>query len=443
MNLFSYRLLTFLAMPLIAYSGWKRCRKHQKQQQHDNSLPDIHDCFKSRFGFNSTAYQTGGVWIHAVSVGETRSIFPLLSRLHQQYPELPLTVTNGSTQGALQALQFSPVTIQHQMLPYDYPFAVKRFLQQIQPKLVIMVETEIWPNLYQACVDNNIPIVLINARLKTASFNAYQKWGGQLIRDALNQTEFIAAQFPADAEHFKTLGANQNKVKTLGNLKFDLTIADDLAEQAHIWKQQNHLNQRPIWVAASTHAHPENGDLMASEEQLMLDAHKKLLQTHPNALLILVPRHADRFQKVTELLESKPLNWQQRSQDAEIQPDTQVYLADSVGELMLWFAVSDIAFIGGSMVPFGGHNILEPAALNKPVLSGPHYQNLQALFDPFVAENGVKIVDDSHQLAATLEQLLTHKEQATKLANQGHQCFAKQTGALERTMQALKPYLDA
>ena len=443
MKLFTYRLLTTLGLPLIAYSGWKRCRKHKKQQQYDNSLPDINECFKSRFGFNSTPYQKGGVWIHAVSVGETRSIFPLLSALNKEYPNLPLTVTNGSTQGALQALQFSPVKIQHQMLPYDYPFAVKRFLEQIQPKLVVMVETEIWPNLYQACVSKQTPIVLINARLKTSSFNAYQKWGGELIRRALNQTEFISAQFPTDAEYFKALGAEETKVKTLGNLKFDLSVAENLNTQAQNWKQQNQLLERPIWVAASTHAHPNKSDNAASEEQLILDAHQQLLKSQPNALLILVPRHADRFQQVTDLLTESSLTWQQRSQNGEVKTDTQVYLADSVGELMLWFAVADIAFIGGSLVPFGGHNILEPAALNKPVLSGPHYQNLAALFEPFVNEGGVKIVKDSNELVSTLKQLIPHKTQAEKLASQGYQCFAKQTGALDRTLQALKPYLES
>ena len=441
MNLLTYRLLTSLALPLIAYSGWKRCRKHKKQQQYDTTLPDITDCFKSRFGFNNTPYKTGGVWIHAVSVGETRSIFPLLSAIHQKHPDLPLTVTNGSTQGALQALQFSPVEIQHQMLPYDYPFAVKRFLNQIQPKLVIMVETEIWPNLYQACVDKNIPIILINARLKETSFNAYQKWGGKLISTALNQTQFIAAQFPTDAEFFSTLGADKSKIKTLGNLKFDLTLDNDLTEQAQNWKQHNQLESRPIWVAASTHANPNSTSSSDSEEQLIINAHKQLLKTQPNALLILVPRHADRFQEVSELLNNNDLSWQRRSQDTHLDKQTQVYLADSVGELMLWFAVSDAAFIGGSLVPFGGHNILEPAALQKPIISGPHYSNLKALFEPFIAEQALSVVQDSGELANTLQNLLNNGEVANQLALKGHQCFAKQTGALERTMHEIEPIL--
>ncbi len=442
MNLFTYRLLTGIALPLIAYSGWKRCRKHKKQQQADANLANIDYCFRSRFGFNPTPFQKDGVWIHAVSVGETRSIFPLLSAIKQDFPGLPITVTNGSTQGALQALQFSPVPIQHQMLPYDYPFAVNRFLQQIQPKLVIMVETEIWPNLYQACTEKNIPVVLINARLKESSFKAYQKWGGQLIANALNQTEFVSAQFPVDAQHFSALGTDADKIKTLGNLKFDLDVDSELADRAAEFRQQNQLQKRPIWVAASTHANPEDSSPDKSEEQLMIDAHQMLLQHQPDALLILVPRHADRFAEVAQILDTSGLNWQQRSKRNTIEANTQIYLADSVGEMMLWFACANVAFIGGSLVPFGGHNILEPAALNKPVLSGPHYSNLKALFEPFVTTDAIKVVEDAQQLASTLVELIEQPEQAEQLAQRGYRCFIEQTGALQKTMQELKPYLE-
>lgn len=441
MNLFSYRLLLNLALPLVAYSGWKRCRKHQAQQ-HQPQWQAIENCFKSRFGFNPQAYQQNGIWVHAVSVGETRSIFPLLEKLHHNHPHLPLTLTSGSTQGALQALKFSPVPIQHQMLPYDYPFAVKRFLKKLKPKLVIMVETEIWPNLYQACHELHIPVVLINARLKQKSFKAYQKWGGKLIENALNQTEFIGAQTQTDAQNLMALGADSNKIRTLGNLKFDLNIDADLDTKAQIWRERNQALSRPIWVAASTHASPESSDAKASEEQLMLEAHTQLLKQQPDALLILVPRHANRFDEVGKIISNSGLSWQRRSSDELLKPATQVYLADSVGEMMLWYSVANIAFIGGSMVPFGGHNILEPAALHKPVLSGPHYQNLKAMFSPFIEADAIQIVENSTLLAETLNELLNDQSKAQALANKGHQCFTEQTGALERTLDALKPYLD-
>ena len=439
MNLFTYRFITTLALPLIAYSGWIRCRKHALQQTKQPDLPNITDCFRSRFGFNQQAFKTGGIWIHAVSVGETRSIFPLLSQLKQDYPESPLTVTNGSIQGALQALQFSPVEIQHQMIPYDYAFAVNRFLDQLQPKLVIMVETEIWPNLYQACSERNIPIMLINARLKEESFLAYQKWGGKMLSNALNQTQLIAAQFPIDAQHFESLGVTPQKIKVMGSLKFDLDIPPGLVTQADRWKIENQLETRFIWVAASTHAHPQHGQ--ESEEQLLLQAHQQLLATRPDALLILAPRHPERFDEVAKQIEASGLNYARRSFNQDITDKTQVYLADSVGELMQWFAGCDVAFIGGSLVPFGGHNILEPAALKKPVLSGPHYANLQALYDSFMQDKALTVVTDSMALGEELITLANSSESRQRLGELAYQNFSRQSGALDLLMQEILPLI--
>ena len=433
MNLFTYRLLTTLALPLIAYHGWKRCKKQ----------PDIPNCFRARFSFNPLPLQTGGIWVHAVSVGETRSIFPLLSRLKERYPNTPLTVTSGSTQGALQALQFAPVKIQHQMIPYDYPFAVNRFLNQIQPKLVIMVETEIWPNLYQACFERNIPILLINARLKKKSFLAYQKWGGEIIKHALNQTQFIATQFPVDAERFQQLGVHADKIKILGNLKFDLDLSPTLEQQATDWKSRQFLNNRFIWVAASTHAHPEKHQ--PSEEQLILQAHQQLIASQaknpPPPLLILVPRHADRFAEVAQQIADSGLTFARRSQNQPITASTQVYLADSIGELMLWFASCDAAFIGGSLVPFGGHNILEPAALKKPVLSGPFYSNLQALFDAFSKHGALTITPTTHALGEQLIQLAQSPEKRQQLGLNAHDSFCQNSGALNKLLQEINTIL--
>ncbi len=435
MNLFTYRLLTYLALPLVAYQGWKRCKKQ-------NTMPH---CFRARFGFNPYRFQKGGIWIHAVSVGETRSIFPLLTQLKQNYPKLPLTVTNGSTQGALQALQFSPVEIQHQMIPYDYPFAANHFLSQLQPKLVIMVETEIWPNLYQACFERNIPIILINARLKEKSFLTYQKWGGKIIQKALNQTQFIATQFPIDSQYFQQLGAQPNKIKTLGNLKFDLDLSPTLEQQATDWKNRHSLNNRFIWVAASTHAHLEK--YQPSEEKLVLEAHQQLIASqakNPNfspPLLILVPRHADRFDEVAQQIANSELTFARRSQKQPITADTQVYLADSMGELMLWFSSCNVAFIGGSLVPFGGHNILEPAALKKPVLSGPHYSNLQALFDTFAQDGALTITPTPQALAEQLIQLMQSPKTQQELGEKAYQSFQKHSGTLPKLMQAIQPLL--
>jgi len=439
-SLWAYRILLYIALPLVLISAWRRCRKVK-----DPSISPS-QCFLARFGLNKPKIPAGGIWIHAVSVGETRSIFPLLELLHKRHPNMPIILTSGSTQGALQALKFCPVPIHHQMIPYDYPFAVSRFLQQTQPKLVLMVETEIWPNLYHACTKNQIPLMLINARLKQRSFNTYQQWAKPLIASTLAHSTLIGAQFEDDRSRFISLGADPQKVKTLGNLKFDIQTDSQLTEKANTWRSQLNEPERFIWVAASTHR---------DEETLMIRAHQQLLKTQPNALLIIVPRHADRFQEVADLLNSfhtqQGLTWQRRSHSPSAHaplianlPDTstQTYLADTMGELMFWFSVSNVAFIGGSLVNFGGHNILEPAALGKPVLSGPYYQNLSSLYQSFIKDEGLQVCQSVEELGAMLTHFAQNPDSQATWGNQALRALKKQTGSLERHYALLKPYLD-
>lgn len=441
MRLTLYRILSLLALPLVFFATWKRCKKYQKARLQNPENPPLKHCIKSRFGLNPSEFNKGGIWVHAVSVGETRSIFPLLSELHRQHPDLPITLTNGSTQGAIQSLNFAPIELQHQMIPFDYTFAIKRFLTQLEPKLVIMVETEIWPNLYQACSNRHIPIVLANARLKEASFKAYQKWGGKMIANTLNHTQFIAAQSPTDADFFIKLGASTDKVKMLGNLKFDMQISATLLTDSAQWKRDNNVDRRFIWVAASTHANPQDSNTEASEESLILNAHQQLLAEQPNALLILIPRHAARFNAVAQRLDESDLIWARRSKNETINANTQVYLADSVGELMTWFASCNVAFIGGSLVPFGGHNILEPAALSKPVLSGPHFNNLKALYQTFIDADAIQVVDDPSQLSQALIDLAKDPAEQALSGQKAYECYQENSGALSKLLIELNPHL--
>lgn len=426
MSLFLYRLLIFIALPLIIVEAIKRCRKV-------NYIKIAH-CFKSRFGFNPYKFQTGGIWIHAVSVGETRSIFPLLKTLKEKYPHKPITVTSGSVQGAEQALKFSPVEIQHQMIPYDYPFAIKRFLKQIQPSLVIMIETEIWPNLYHACYQQNIPLILANARLKEKSLKSYQKYAPKLIADTLNKTKFIATQYHQDTENFIKLGVKKEQILTLGNLKSDIEIPAYLPRKVADFIQENTIKNRFIWVAASTHGSINNSQ---TEEEILLEAHQQLLKQHPDALLILAPRHANRFKEVANLLNEQTSTI--RSTQQKITLNTQVYLADSIGEMMLWFSLTNVAFIGGSIVPFGGHNIMEPASLSKPTISGQHTQNLQALFNEFLKKDAVTIVKDANELATQLINFANNKSQQQKSGEKAYRCFKAQTGTIEKLLEQLPP----
>ena len=419
-----YTLLLWLLWPAFALAGWRRCYKARRLGI------TLEGCFRSRWGWTPSHWRTGGIWFHAVSVGESRSIFPLLEALHTYYPDLPITVTNGSVQGALQVQRHCPVDVQNGLIPYDYPFAMRRFLKRLRPKAVVIVETELWPNLYHLCHQYDVPLLLINARLKETSFRAYQRWGQPLVRQTLQQASLIGVQFPIDAERFKTLGAPPKRVQVLGNIKSDLRIPASLRQQAQQLRQQ--LSHRFIWCAGSTHA---------GEEEQVWQAHQGLLKKHPHALLILAPRHADRFEEVAAWLEQQKIPHVRRSQYTLPQPTDQVWLIDTMGELLLFYALSDAAFVGGTLVPFGGHNILEPAALEKPVLSGPHYGNLQALYETMLACGGVEITPTPQALGKRLIQLADDPQARLNAGEHAHQCFKQLQGALPRTLRAIERYL--
>lgn len=426
---FLYNTLIHAALPLVAGISWRKCHKAVQQQ------PLLKNCLMQKFGHLPAGTKTGGILIHAVSLGETRSVLPLIAELQSQYPNLPITLTNGSVRGAKQLIKDLPAGIQHRFFPLDYPFALHKFLKQLQPKVMVIIETEIWPNLIQACHDLQIPIVLANARLKHSSMQNYAKFGGKWLCDKLNQIDTIACQFPADANHFATLGVKSDNLTIMGNLKFDIKISATLRTQVAAWQTNN--PKRFVWVAASTHE---------DEEAQMLEAHKMLLAKEPNALLILVPRQADRFVEVELLLKTHNWLYEKRSdfenfETLKFKPNTQVLLANSVGEMMFWMGVSDAAFIGGSMVNFGGHNILEPAAWQKPVLSGPHFQNLQALYEVFIEQDAIQICDSPSSLAHELIKIAKAPEYQQHLGQKALNTFNSQSGALPKLIEILKPYL--
>ena len=236
-----------------------------------------------------------------------------------------------------------------------------------------------------------------------------------------------------DAERLVKLGGDPDRIRTLGNLKFDLTVPETLPRQAQAFRRENGLDGRFVWVAGSTHA---------GEEEQLLDAHRQLLKSHPDALLILVPRHAERFDAVWSLLARQGWAARRRSRHDPLRADTQVLLGDTVGELLLWYAVADAAFVGGSLVPFGGHNPIEPAALARPTLSGPHVMNLQALFDAFRACDGVQFVADSGALADTLRRLAEDEALRQQWGERAHACYREQAGTLERVLTLLESFLE-
>ncbi|ERT16728.2 3-deoxy-D-manno-octulosonic acid transferase, partial [Pseudomonas putida SJ3] len=356
MNRTLYTLLFHLGLPLVALRLYLRARK----------APAYGQRIGERFALNLPLMHQGGIWVHAVSVGESIAAAPMVRALLKAYPELPITLTCMTPTGSerIRAMFADEPRVQHCYLPYDLPWAAGRFLDHVQPKLGIIMETELWPNHIHQCAKRGIPVALANARLSERSARGYGRFA-RLTRPMLAEMSLIAVQTETEAQRFRDLGARPECVKVTGSIKFDLKIDEQLLPRAKALREQWGAEQRPVWIAASTHD---------GEDALILQAHRQLLQVHGDALLILVPRHPERFAAVHALC-SEQFTTVRRSSAAPVDAQTRVLLGDTMGELLFLYALADIAFVGGSLVPTGGHNPLEPAALALPVLMGPHVFN--------------------------------------------------------------------
>lgn len=384
-----------------------------------------------RFAFFHRPGLQSPIWVHAVSVGEVQAALPLIRSLQQQYPNQDLVVTTMTPTGSQRVQDLLGNEVFHVYLPYDLPGAVRRFLQTIQPCMALVMETELWPNLYHACAKQNIPVVVANARLSPRSAKGYAKLSA-LVRHTFKDITLIAAQSQADAERFKTLGAEAEQIRTMGNIKFDVPLPKDVVAQGRELRQQ--LGEsRPVWMAASTHE---------GEEAMLLDVHEKLLHKYPHLLLVLVPRHPERFPKVASLVERKGLSLMRRTHGGTCTPETQVFLGDTLGELPLFYAASDCAFVGGSLVPVGGHNMLEPAALGVPVITGSHLHNFMEVSEAMLEAGAAVKVEDAAALVAVLVSLLDDALRRKDMGMAGQQLVAENQGALKRLLDWLKPLLE-
>ena len=372
---FLYSLLLYLLAPWILLRLLIRSRRN----------PGYRKRVVERFGFFSTLPARPRIWLHAVSVGETIASEPLIRQLREAYPEHALLITSTTPTGSTQVARLFGDLVEHVYLPYDMPGAVHRFLKRSHPIIGICMETEIWPNLFATCARAGIPLMLVNARLSARSFRAYRRFSG-LSRSTLAHISVVAARDDADARRFKALGAP--RVVVAGNLKYDLRIPLGARESGYRLRQALGVN-RPVWIAASTHE---------GEEEQVLEAHRQLLMVQPNAALILVPRHPERFAAVYTLCVRT--GWPLRSRSREEIPDTatRIILGDTVGELPALYAAADVAFVGGSLVPVGGHNPLEPAALELPVLTGPHIFNFEQVYAELFLEQAAERIADAGKL---------------------------------------------
>ncbi|UST59400.1 lipid IV(A) 3-deoxy-D-manno-octulosonic acid transferase [Pseudomonas moraviensis] len=419
MNRTLYTVLFYLGLPLVAIRLWLRARK----------APAYAKRIGERFTLGMPTLQPGGIWVHAVSVGESIAAAPMIRALLQRYPALPITVTCMTPTGSerIQALFANEPRIQHCYLPYDLPCAAARFLDRVQPKLAVIMETELWPNHIHQCAKRGIPVALANGRLSERSARGYGRFS-KLTAPMLAEMSLFAIQTEAEAQRFRDLGARPQTVEVTGSIKFDLTIDPQLLQRAAELRSQWQAQDRPVWIAASTHE---------GEDEVLLDAHRRLLSSHPDALLILVPRHPERFNSVFELCQREGFATVRRSTGAQVDAQTSVLLGDTMGELLFLYALADSAFVGGSLVPNGGHNLLEPAALAKPVLSGPHLFNFLDIAAQMREAGALVEVDDAEGLAIEVQRLFELPRDAQRMAEAGLAVMRRNQGALQRLLDSL------
>lgn len=418
-----YSLALYLALPLIVGRMFWRATKAPAYRKR---LPE-------RLGFAAPPAASGGIWVHAVSVGETIAVAPVIEQLLLRYPQLSVTVTSTTPTGSERVRSLFGDRVHHCYVPWDTPDAVHRFLGRCKPAVAVFVETEIWPNTVMACRSKGIACVLLNARMSEKSAKAYQKMSW-LSRPVLAAFDLIAAQAEADADRFRDIGAKAQAVRACGSVKFDVSLPEQLITEAAELRSEWAAFQRPIWIAASTHD---------GEDEAVLSAHRQLLKTHPDALLILVPRHPERFDSVAQLVAQNEMSIKRRSLQERPEETTQVFLADSMGEMMLWFGMSDVAFIGGSLIERGGHNPLEPAVWSVPVISGPHVFNFQTIYQQLDDADAVVWAKDGDELARQLERWFERPDDAVAAGAAAKSVVEANRGALERQMTALANYLPA
>ncbi|MFS7219195.1 lipid IV(A) 3-deoxy-D-manno-octulosonic acid transferase [Rahnella inusitata] len=419
MNIF-YNIIIYLIQPLIWIRLLLRSRKS----------PAYRKRWAERYGFCKGKVVPGGIMLHSVSVGETLAAIPLVRALRHRYPSLPITVTTMTPTGSERVQSAFGKGVHHVYLPYDLAGSVNRFLDEVNPKLVIIMETELWPNLISALHRRKIPLVIANARLSARSARGYQKLG-KFIRTILQRITLIAAQNQEDGERFLSLGLKRNQLAVTGSLKFDISVTPELAAKAIALRSQ-WASRRQVWIATSTHE---------GEETLLLEAHKELLKKHPTLLLILVPRHPERFPVACELTRKAGLTFTQRSTGEVPSSGTQVVIGDTMGELMLLYGIADLAFVGGSLVERGGHNPLEAAAHAIPVLMGPHTINFKDICAKLAQDDGLITVTDTASLVKEISTLLTDEDYRLYYGRHAVEVLHQNQGALQRLLHLLEPYL--
>ncbi|ACL71578.1 Three-deoxy-D-manno-octulosonic-acid transferase domain protein [Thioalkalivibrio sulfidiphilus HL-EbGr7] len=401
-----YSLLLYLLWPLVAMRLLWRARRN----------PEYRRRWGERFAVGPRLDAAPRLWVHAVSVGEVVAAVPLVRALMARFPDHRILVTTTTPTGSAELRRRLGETVEHRYLPLDLPHLMRGLVRAVRPRLLVVMETELWPNLFAACRRQGVPVMLVNGRLSARSFQGYRRIR-PLVAEALGAVTALAARSEEDAERFIGLGARPERVRVTGNLKYDL----ELPAGGEGIKPLT----RPAWIAASTHE---------GEDARLLAVHGRILERVPDALLILVPRHPERFEAVAELCRAVGMPAARRSRGERPGPATRVWLGDTMGELPELFPLARVAFMGGSLVPTGGHNPLEAAAHGLPVLTGPHVFNFREVFDALVQAGGAEVVGDEASLAERLIALLNDEAERSRRGEAAARVVQENRGAVARVV---------
>lgn len=414
-----YTLLLALASPLLLFGLYKS--KPNK--------PKFGSRWREHFGITPKLKSNDKpIWIHAVSVGESIAATPLIKALKEQNPEQSILVTTTTSTGAEQIAKLGDL-VEHRYMPIDFGFAIKGFLKAVQPKQMLIIETELWPNTLHNVHKAGIPITVVNARLSEKSCKNYAK-----IQRLFNQLHpcltQVLCQTASDAERFERLGVEKKKLSVTGSIKFDIQISEQVKQQGQQLRAQLG-NNRPIWIAASTHK---------GEDEQVLNAHRQVLKSHPNALLILVPRHPERFDDVFTLCQQQGFNTVRRTSTHSVEINTQVYLGDTMGEMLTLIGAADICFMGGSLVgnKVGGHNVLEPAALGIATITGPSFFNFKEIIEMMQFEDSIILIKNNQDLTSIITSLIIDEQKRQELCVKITEFVAHNTGSLGKILKVIE-----
>lgn len=412
--IFIYNIFIIVALPFIYLRLFLRSFKN----------PGYKKRTLERLGIFKSPKFKESIWVHSVSLGESVAAIPLIKLLMEKYPHTPIVVTTMTPTGSNKIKEALKDSVFHVYVPYDFTFAINNFIKKVKPKALVIMETELWPNILQTCYKKNIKIFLANARLSDKSRRNYQKIPS-ITKLMMNCLSLVFAQYENDAKNFLSLGLDKSKLIVTGNIKFDITLPSTKVKAGQTIKSK--LNNRFVIVAASTHH---------GEEKIILDVYNTLLKEYPTLLLVIVPRHPERFNEVEKLIKNYNFSCVTRTSNKDITDSTNVFLGNTVGELITFYAMSDIAFVGGSLVPIGGHNLLEPASLKIPTITGSYLHNFKTISELMNEEHAVIIVKEN-EIGATLTQLINNKKYRESLANNTQKFMAKNNGSLSKTIKSI------